>query len=84
MAWRWPGTVLLEAQRHFHRIKGYRQIATLIQALSKALLRKAATGGLGLLNDSARANKLQTLPAYKTISLDINSIVDSDRIILVI
>jgi len=84
MAWRWAGTVLLEAEKRFHWIKVSQQIATLIQALSKDLLRKTANAGLGLLNDSAWANKLQTLPSYKTISLVINSIVDSERIILVI
>jgi len=37
MAWRWAGTVLLEGEKGFHRIKGYRQMATLIEALSKAV-----------------------------------------------
>jgi transposase-like protein len=34
MAWRWAGTVLLEAERRFHRIKGYRQMPLVIEALS--------------------------------------------------
>jgi len=42
MAWRWAGIMLLEAERGFHRIKGYRQTATLIEALSKAVDRKGA------------------------------------------
>jgi len=57
MAWRSAGTPLLEAERHFHRIKGYRQIATFIQALSKVLVRMAAGAGLGILwSDSPKAN----------------------------
>ena len=35
MAWRWAGTVLLEAERHFHRIKGYRQLPLLVEALKE-------------------------------------------------
>jgi len=42
MAWRWGGTVLLEAERHFHRIMGYRQMPLLIEALSQAVDRKEA------------------------------------------
>jgi hypothetical protein len=42
MAWRWAGTVLLEADRGFHRIKGYRQIPLLTEALSKSIDRKQA------------------------------------------
>jgi len=42
MAWRWAGTMLLEAERGFHRIKGHRQMATLIEALSKAIDSKEA------------------------------------------
>jgi len=42
MAWRWAGTMLLEPERGFHRIKGYRQMATLIEALSEAVYRKEA------------------------------------------
>jgi hypothetical protein len=37
MAWRWTGTMLLEAERGSQRVKGYRRIATLIEALSKAV-----------------------------------------------
>jgi hypothetical protein len=42
MAWRWAGTVLLEAERRFHRIKGYRQMPLVIEALAKAVDRKEA------------------------------------------
>jgi transposase-like protein len=42
MAWRWGGTVLLEAERGFHRIKGYRQMPLLTEALSKTIDRKEA------------------------------------------
>lgn len=37
MAWRWAGTVLVEAQRRFHRIHGYRHMPALIQALKQDL-----------------------------------------------
>ena len=40
MAWRWGGTVLLDAERRFHRIKGYRQMPVLVTALSSAVDRK--------------------------------------------
>jgi transposase-like protein len=33
MAWRWAGTVLLEAEKRFHRIQGYREMPLLIHAL---------------------------------------------------
>lgn len=33
MAQRWAGTMLLEAESRFHRIKGYRELAVLISAL---------------------------------------------------
>lgn len=42
MAWRWAGTMLLEAERGFHRIKGHGQTATLIEALSRAIDSKEA------------------------------------------
>lgn len=42
MAWRRGGTVLLEADRRFHCIRGYRQMPLLIEALSKAIDRKEA------------------------------------------
>jgi len=42
MAWRWGGTVLLEAERRFHRTMGYRQMPLLIEALSQAVDRKEA------------------------------------------
>jgi len=35
MAWRWAGTVLLEAEKRFHRIKGYRDLPLLIKALQE-------------------------------------------------
>lgn len=35
MAWRWAGTVLLEAEKHFRRMGGYRELPLLIEALSK-------------------------------------------------
>jgi len=35
MAWRWAGTVLLEAEKRFHRICGYRELPVLIEALRK-------------------------------------------------
>jgi len=40
MAWRWGGTVLLEAERRFHRVRGYRQMPLLLTALSSAVDRK--------------------------------------------
>jgi len=42
MAWRWAGTALLDAKKRFHRIKSYRQIAPLIEVLSKTVDRKQA------------------------------------------
>jgi len=42
MAWRWGGTVLLGAERRFHRIMGYHQMPLPIEALSKAVDRKEA------------------------------------------
>lgn len=35
MARRWAGTVLLEAEKRFHRIQGYRELPLLINALAK-------------------------------------------------
>jgi putative transposase len=35
MAWRWAGTVLLEAEKCFHRIKGYRDMPVLIERLQE-------------------------------------------------
>lgn len=40
MAWRWGGTVLLEAERRFHRIRGYRQMPLLVTVLSSTVDRK--------------------------------------------
>ena len=37
IAWRWAGTVLLEAEKRFHRIKGYRQMPMLAEALPRAI-----------------------------------------------
>jgi len=37
MAWRWAGTVLLEAERRFHRIKGYRDLPVLIERLQELI-----------------------------------------------
>ena len=33
MAMRWAGTILLEAEKRFHRIKGYRSMPLLLNAL---------------------------------------------------
>ena len=33
MAWRWAGTMLREAEKRFHRIKGYRDMPLLTKAL---------------------------------------------------
>jgi transposase-like protein len=35
MAWRWAGTVLLEAEKRFHRVKGYRDLPLLVEALKE-------------------------------------------------
>jgi len=40
MAWRWCGAVLLEAERRFHRVRGYRQMPMLVEALCKGVDRK--------------------------------------------
>ena len=37
MAWRWAGTVLQEAQRRFHRVRGYRNMPLLIAALKEGI-----------------------------------------------
>ena len=37
MAWRWAGTVLLEAERRFHRIKGYRDMPVLIERMREVI-----------------------------------------------
>jgi len=37
MAWRWAGTVLLEAEKRFHRVQGYRELPLLINALGNAV-----------------------------------------------
>lgn len=35
MAWRWAGTVLLEAEKRFHRISGYRELPLLVEVIQK-------------------------------------------------
>jgi hypothetical protein len=42
MARRWVGTVLLGAERRFHRIQGYREMPLLIKALGQAVDTKEA------------------------------------------
>jgi transposase-like protein len=42
MAWRWAGTILLEAEKRFHRIQGYRQMSLLINALGDLIDTKEA------------------------------------------
>jgi len=42
MARRWTGTALLEAEKRFHRIQGYREMPLLINALGKAVDMKEA------------------------------------------
>jgi transposase-like protein len=42
MAWRWAGTVLLEAEKSFHRVMSYRQMPILIESLCKAVDRREA------------------------------------------
>ena len=42
MAWRWAGTVLLEAEKRFHRIQGYREMPLLINALGELIDTKEA------------------------------------------
>ncbi|MHC4518698.1 MAG: hypothetical protein ACYTAS_08940 [Planctomycetota bacterium] len=32
MAWRWAGTVLLEAEKRLHRVQGYRELPLPIHA----------------------------------------------------
>jgi transposase-like protein len=42
MAWRWAGTVLLEAEKRFHRIKGYRDLPLLVEKLKEGVDQKEA------------------------------------------
>jgi len=42
MAWRWGGTVLQEAEKRFRRVRGYRQVPILVEALSKTVDSKEA------------------------------------------
>ena len=37
MAWRWAGTVLLEVEKRFHRIKGYRDLPLLVEKLQEVI-----------------------------------------------
>ena len=37
MAWRWAGTVLLEVEKRFHRIKGYRELPVLVEKLKEGV-----------------------------------------------
>lgn len=42
MAWRWAGTVLLEVEKRFHRIKGYRDLPILVEKLKEGVDQKEA------------------------------------------
>jgi putative transposase len=42
MAWRWAGTVLLEVEKRFHRIKGYRDLPVLVEKLKAGVDQKEA------------------------------------------
>jgi len=42
MAWRWAGTVLLEVEKRFHRIKGYRDLRILVEKLKEGVDQKEA------------------------------------------
>ena len=42
MAWRWAGTVLLEVEKRFHRVKGYRDLPLLIEKLQEVVDREEA------------------------------------------
>jgi putative transposase len=37
MAWRWAGTMLLEAEKRFRRIVGHRELPILVAALEKSV-----------------------------------------------
>jgi putative transposase len=37
MAWRWAGTVLLEVEKRFHRVRSYREMPILVEALSRGV-----------------------------------------------
>ncbi len=45
MAWRWAGTVLLDVEERFHRIKGYRDLGALLTALGRAQEQTALATG---------------------------------------
>ncbi len=42
MTWRWAGTVLLEVEKRFHRIKGYRDLPILVEKLEEGVDQKEA------------------------------------------
>ena len=42
MAWRWAGTVLLEVEKRFHRVKGYRDLPMLLEKLKEGVDQKEA------------------------------------------
>ena len=42
MAWRWAGTVLLEVEKRFHRVKGYRDLPMLVEKLKEGVDQKEA------------------------------------------
>jgi hypothetical protein len=42
MAWRWAGTVSLEAEKRFHRLRGYHEMPLLIHASGNAVDSKEA------------------------------------------
>jgi len=42
MAWRWARTVLLKAEKCFHRIKDYRDLPILVERLKEEIDQKEA------------------------------------------
>ena len=45
MILRWVGSVILEAQRKFRRVRGYRELPVLIQALRSSISNKEVRRG---------------------------------------
>jgi hypothetical protein len=43
MAWRWAGTVLLEVEKRFHRISGYKQLPLLQTRIDQLIDKKKAS-----------------------------------------
>ncbi len=41
MAWRWAGSVLLDVEPRFRRVRGYRDLGHLLAALGRTLQEKA-------------------------------------------